>query len=892
VTRTTDETDRAGRLYRLLLYLGPRTLRIRHGREMESVFLDSLTSARNRGRAASAFVWAHASWDLLYESLRRPLASRSSLPHRPSERRALMLGSDVHYTFRSLARQKLSSGLVVAMLTLGIAANVVVFGLVNGLFLRPFPYPNANRLVYINETAPRWNLDVVGVNFPDFAQWRKSAQLFEHLAAYNGVSFNLSDGRGAERIEGAMVTYDFAAALGVQPILGRMFTAEEDRPKPAHVVVINETVWRDRFDRSPDVLGGTLRLDGVPHTIIGVVPEAARFPGNVRVWIPMGGDPAQAWQSYDGGAIGRLKPGVSAQEGEQDLIRAHQTIWDTRDKQRNVSPFARPLREDLVRNFRSQARTLLGAVAILLVVACANVASVMLARALARRREMGIRLAVGASRARLARQLFVENFVLATIGGSAGLVVGHLALKWLISAAGDQIPSWANFNFDFRVAGFALAVTVVTTVLFGFAPVLHAVRGTMKDAMLEAGSATTAGPGGRRTLSWLVGAEFAMAAVLLVASGLLFRAYDRVKHVDAGFQPENVLTFMVSLPQAVYGGGEENRQKVNASWDRITSRLSEIPGVERVGLVSCPPLGCHWGTFFKAEGSAPSKPGEANPVVLQRPASAGYFEAMGIRLLKGRFLEPRDRERTDRVAVVNQSFAKQFWAGIEDPIGRRFRADDPKAPWITVVGLVADVKHYGLERPMRPGIYYPMNFGTFNTMTVAIRTAGDPGAVTAAARLAMRELDPDLPLFRVRTMEQALERSMAQRATYSWLLGIFASMALVLALGGAYGVTSYLVSQRTREIGIRVALGARSRDIVHAVLRKGLWTMAAGVAVGVLASFAFVRLIADLLFGVSPNDPIIFAGAVIVLFVLALVVNWLPARRAARVDPMRSLRAN
>jgi predicted permease len=894
VTPATGHRTR--QLYRTLLHLGPRTLRMRHGGEMEDLFLDALVDARARSRAAAARVWCLATCDLLRASAARPFRTRPHIPPTPVERRVLMLGTDLKYTCRSLARQKLSTALVVGMLTLGIAANVVVFGLVNGLFLRPFPFPDPDRLVYINETAPRWNLDVVGINFPDFVQWRQGAKLFDSIALYDGESFNLSDGAGAERIEGAFVTHDFAAVLGVRPLVGRTFTPEEDRPKAERVVVINESLWRDRFNAEPDVLGRALRLNGVAHTIVGVMPAAIRFPGNVRLWVPMAGDPAQTYQSYGASGIGRLKAGVAVTDAEKDLLRAHQAIWDARDKDRTVSPFARALREDLARDFRAQARTLFGAVAILLVVACANVASVMLARALARRKEMGIRLAVGASRTRLARQLFVENVVLAALGGAAGLALGYWALHALITTAGDQLPSWANFDLDARVGAFALVVTAATTVLFGWAPALHAIRGNLRGAMHEAGAGTTAAPGGRRTLSWLVSAEFAMAAVLLVGSGLLFRAYERVKHVDPGFRPDHVLTFMVDLPEASYGGepADQEGRKANAFWDRLTARFGALPGVEAVGLVSCPPLGCHWGNFYEPEGRPPLKAGDANPVVLRRPASPGYFKAMGIRLKSGRFFDEQEVRNNNRIAVVNETFARTFWPGVADPVGRRFKgAGDPRANnWITVVGLAADVKHYGLERPMRPAIYLPMHGQSFRTMTVAIRTAGEPGALTAAAREALRELDPELPMFRVRTMEEALRRSLAQRATYSWLLGIFAGMALVLALGGSYGVTSYLVSQRTREIGIRVALGARSADIVQAVLRRSLVTVTVGVAVGIAASFGLSRLLADSLFGVPPNDPRILAGAAGLLFALAIAANWLPARRAARVDPMRSLRIN
>jgi predicted permease len=894
--RDPEATGRSRTAYRVLLFLGPRALRREHGSEMEELFLDALTRARARGFPARAAVWAAALCDLVLASIARSFRPRpSALPATRHERPLLMLGTDIKYTFRSLAHQKLSTALVVGMLTLGLAANVVVFGLINGLFLRPFPFAAPDRLVYINETAPRWNLEVVGINFPDFVQWRKDARLFDGLALYDGESFNLSDGSGAERIEGAMVSYDFADVLGVRLVLGRMFTPEEDRPKGEQVVVISESLWRDRFKAAPDVLGRTLKLNGVAHTIVGVMPAAVRFPGNTRVWVPMAGDPAQSYQSYGASAVGRMKPGVSAADAEKDLLRAHQAVWDVRDKERAVSPFAHPLRQELAQNFRAQAKTLLWAVGLLLVIACANVASVMLARALGRRREMGIRLAVGASRPRLLRQLFVENVVLATLGGAAGLALGHWALRSLIAAAGDQIPPWADFSFDARLAAFALAVTAATTVLFGFAPALHAIRGNLRGAMHEAGTGTTAGPGGRRTLSSLVAAEFAMAAILIVASGLLVRAYQRVSQVDAGFRPDHVLTFMVNLPEATYGSDadKDGAKRVNAFWDRLTSRFASLPGVQAVGLVSCPPLACHWGTFFMPEGRAPLKPGEANPVVLQRPASPGYFKAMGIRLLRGRFLEAQDATGDGHVAVVNETFARTFWPGVADVVGKRFKSPgDASAPWIAVVGVAADIKHYGLERPMRPGIYFPVTMGRFNTMSVAIRTAGDPGEFTATARAALAELDRELPMYRVRTMDEALRRSLAQRATYSWLLGIFAALALLLALGGAYGVTSYLVSQRTREIGIRVALGARRGDIVRAVLRRGLASALAGIAAGIVASFFAVRLLADLLFDVSPKDPVVLAGAAAALLLLAVAANWIPARRAAGVDPMRSLRLN
>jgi predicted permease len=881
--------ERSRRLYRTLTRLAPARIRRRHGAEMEAMFLEALEAARISGRGVAA-AWTAAAWDLLRARLHHAVRRRRDVPGIPHERRTIMFGTDLKYTLRWLSRQKTSTALVVGMLGVGMAANIVVFSLVNALFLRPFPFPQADRLVDINETAPRWNLDVVGINFPDFHQWRQANQTFESLAMYDASAYNLSDERGAERIEGAAVTYDFPRVLKIAPLLGRTFTADEDRPKGPPVVVIGEGLWEERFGRRDDVLGRTLKLNGVAHTIVGVVPRTAEFPGRVRLWIPFAGDPNQAYQSYGYASVGRLKPGISVGDAEKDLLRTQQPVWDARDKEHIVSPYVKPLHEQFVRDFRSTATTLLTAVVLLLFVACANVASVMLARALARKREMGIRLAVGASRMRIARQLFVENLVLSTLGGAAGLVVGRWALHLLLVSAGEQVPAWADFGMDLRVVGFAVALIALTALLFGWAPALHAVRGNLQDVMHDASRGTTGGPGARRTLSLLVTAEFALAAVLLVCGGLMLQAYQRVQKTDPGFRVDHVLTFSLALPEVTYGD-DEHPEKALPFWDRLTQRLSSLPGVEAAGLVSCPPLGCHWGVFFNVEGAPPPAPGQANPVVLYRPATPGYFMAMGIRLKSGRVFNDADGRNGNPAIIVNETFVRTFWPGVTDPVGRRVRRNGKDSPWNTVVGYVQDVKHYGLERPMRPGVYVPLVQAPSRTMTVAIRTAGDPAAMAPSARAVLREMDPDLALYRVETMEQSLRKSLTQRSLYSWLLGVFAGIALALALGGTYGVTSYLVSQRTREIGIRVALGARRGDIVATVMRGSLIVVAAGMIIGTLASIVAAQGLADRLFGVSPHDARVLSGAIAVLAATAILANWLPARRAARIDPMRFLRA-
>jgi predicted permease len=884
----------AGRVYRLLLRFAPRALAERHAAEMEELFLDALGHARTQGRIAAARVWLAALLDILGASLRRSVRSRRTVSTFPEPHEAIMLGSDLRYTVRWLARQRFSTALAIGMLSLGIAANVVVFSLVNGLFLRPFPFSESDRLVYINETAPRWNLEVVGVNYPDFHQWRERAKLFEGLALWDETAFNFSDGASAERLDGARVTSDWPAVLRIRPLAGRTFTAEEDRPGAPPVVVIGEALWRERFGGREDAVGRTLKLDGVAHTIVGVVPAVATFPGNVRLWVPLAGDPLEDSQSYGyAGVIARLKPGVSIDAAEKDLLRAHQPIWDARDQERTVSPYVRDLREAFARGYRPQATTLLVAVIILLIVACANVASLMLARTIVRRREIGIRLAIGASRTRLSRQLFLENLVLATAGGAAGLVLGRWALGMLLSFAGPQVPAWADFSLDARVMGFAILLAMATAILFGSAPAFHALGGSVRAAMHDASTGTTAGPGGRRMLMVLVGAEFAFAAVLVVCGGLLLQAFDRVRRIEPGFDVERVLTFAVALPDAVYGGSDAAalRERAIPFWDRLVDRLETLPGVEAVGLVSCPPLSCHWGTFFQVEGAPPPAPGQPWPVTLYRPATPGYFEAMGVRLKSGRFFRPEEGQGENRVAIVNETFAKTFWPGVADPVGRRLRHNDEHAPWIRVVGVVEDVRHYGLERPMRPGVYLPLRQTPSLTMSVAIRASGDPASLAAPATAAVRALDPELPVYRIQTMQEALRRSLAQRTLYSWLLGVFAAMSLVLAVGGTYGVTSYLVSQRTREIGIRVALGAQRRDVVRSVLAASLTVVVLGAGIGVASAVGVARVMDELMIGVSALDPRVLVFAFVFLVCAAALANWLPARRAARVDPMRSLRA-
>ena len=625
-----------------------------------------------------------------------------------------------------------------------------------------------------------------------------------------------------------------------------------------------------------------------PYTIIGVVPRETEVADDARLWVARRGDPNQSFQSYGGAVLGRLKRGVTLEAAEADLKRAQQPIWDARDKERIVSPFVRDLRAELVRDYAAASYALFAAVGLLLLLACANVASVMLARALARRKEMAIRHAMGAGRLRLLRQLFVENLVLSIAGGAIGVLLGRWAIVRLIAVVPDEAPRWTEFGLDARVVAFAVLASVLTTVLFGWAPALHAFTGSLLSAVHDTTKGTTTSPRGRRTLRLLVAAECALAALLLVSGGLLLRAYDRVRHVEPGFRTDHVLTFSVLLPETTYPD-EPARLKF---WDRLEPALRALPGVEQAGLVTCPPLGCHWGNFFTIEGRPAPKAGEDDPVVLNRFATPGYFAAMGVRLSQGRLLDARDgRIPGARAAVVNETFARTFWPGVANPIGRRFKSRGNNPDWVTVVGVTRDVKHYGLERPMRPGIYRPLPEAPVDSLSAVLHTRVEPDTLRATAEAAVRAIDPELPLFNVRTMEQAMQRSMRIRSAYSWLLGVFAALALLLALGGTYGVSAYLVTQRRRELAIRIALGAGVGDIFRSVMQSSLAVVGLGVAAGIGASLAAGRLLDSLLFGVKPHDGLVIGGAAGLLLATALAANYWPARRASRVDPMTSLRA-
>jgi len=772
------------------------------------------------------------------------------------------------------------------MLALGIAGNAAIFSIFNGLFLKPLPFQDGERLLDIDETAPKWNLKFVGVAAPDYYNWRKGNSTFGGIACFDTSDFNLSGLGSAQRVHGAEVTYDLLDVLGLKPALGRNFLPEEDRPGGAKAVLLGYDLWHRQFNGDPAVLGRILQLDKRPHTVVGVLSPEAAFPGQAQLWVPLQLDPNKNTGWYLNGA-GRLKRGVTIERARANLLSVHKA---TAVEKEATSPILMPLRDRYLGDFRPISHALLGAVAIVLLIACVNIAALMLVRGSARAREIAIRTAIGASRGRIIRQLFTENLMLAGIAAIFGVVLGNACLRAMISLMPEDMPRWISFQMDARFALFCTVVTAAAALLFGLAPTVQASGVDTRSCLQDAAPRTSLSRSRRYTLSALVVCEIGLALILLISAGLLVEAFRNVLHVDPGFQPENVITFRVSLPNAKYAKPEQRL----AFFENLIERVRVLPGVKAAGAASAPPLGGHWGNFFTVEGAPPLGPNQQNPVVLQVVVTPGYFDAIGITFLAGRAFDARDGDpKGPYVVTVNESFSKQYWPKPADAIGKRIRhAWDKENKWMTIIGVTRDTKHYGLDQEMRPSVTFSeREIPDWDSMSIVLRSAINPQLLVAPARDVLRQIDPDLPMYEVHTMTEALDRSLWARRAYSWLFGAFAMVAMVLAAAGVYGVVSFAVSQRTHEIGIRMALGARPQQVLREVLASGMTLVFIGTALGLAGALLMARFLETLLFGVSSRDPLIYAAVILGVAGVGLAANFVPARRAATVDPMRALRS-
>ena len=817
------------------------------------------------------------------------------------------LVQDIRFTLRGFAKGPGFAMVAIATLALGIGANTAIFTVVNAVVLQPLPFAAAVRLVRITADLPGTAATDIGVSPPELFDYRDRSGLFEEIAGVYPIDANLNEVDVPERVEVLLVSPSYFSVLGVHPQLGRLFGPEDNLPGIAEVVVISDALWKRRFGGAPDVVGRKLRIDADWYTVVGVAPSQFRHPGrslrtDVEMWAPSGysaspfRSPPLRGAYMLRGAIGRLTPGLSVAQAQQRLDAfAHQLreqYPSDYPARAAWTPRLIPLQQDVAGPMRSTLLTILGAVGIVLLIACANIAGLLLARGTARQRELAVRRALGSGRVRLARLLLTESLVLSLCGGALGILIAVWGVDLLLAIVPAGLPRVSEIAISGRVIAFTFGVSIATGMLFGLAPALQCsnpdLLSTLKDGRSPAARS-------RRVLrASLVVGEFALAMVLLVGAGLLLRSFWRVQDVSTGFDGHNVLTARLWLPQPnnpAAGRYYEHPRRL-ALFTDILQRVRTLPGVEGAAMVQSLPLdGLRGGTTITVDGRAADP--EQTPTVQVNLASADYFALMGIRLLRGRAFTGTDDPQGNPIVIVSQELARQYF-GAADPVGRRLHFGGPAStsPWMTIVGVAADVLSDRLEQAPRPMVYRPLTQASSLSMAIAVRTRRDPARLTEPLARAVREADPDQPTHSVRSMDEITAAATASRRFSIQLVGGFASIALLLAAIGIYGVMAYLVNQRTREIGIRVALGARPASVVRLVVSYALGLAAGGVLLGMAAAAFLTRLIAGMLFGVSPSDPWTFAAIALVLLGTALVATFTPARRAARVDPMVALRAD
>ena len=790
--------------------------------------------------------------------------------------------NDMRYALRQMTKAPGFTFVAVLTLAFGIGASSAVFGIVNAAMLQPLPYPQQDRLVTVFELLPRLGRFAVAPG--NFLDWRAQNSVFEAIAAYASGYETLVGGDLAERVSRTSVSWDIFDLLGVAPALGRTFRAEEDLPTQNHVVVLSHGMWQRRFGGDPQILGRTITLNGEPSTVVGVMPADFYFPNRVtEFWRPLGINPADASRGgHFLATIARLKDGVSFEQADAEMRGIAARLaqqYPVTNRDESIVMITR--RDLIVGSARPMLYTLLAAVGILVVIACANVANLLLVRASVREKEIAIRASMGAGSRRLMAQLLSEGLVLAAAGGLLGVMLAYLANAPLRVFGEGNIPRASEIALDGRVLAFALTLTVLTGVLFSLAPAWQAARGGL-GRVLKEGGRSSSGTRGLRLRHTLLVVEVALSIVLLVGATLLLRSFARLTGVDPGFRPEQVLTFSVNLPLVTYPGDQQRL----AFFDRLHERLRGVPGVRAVGMVQTIPIRSDYLLSFSIQGR-PSEPGN-EPSANYRAVSPGYFDALTIPLSRGRLFTDQDLPPR-MVAVIDETFAKQHFPG-EDPIGRGVRMGNGVDDFYEIVGVVGSVKYEGLDTNPRPTMYAPFSTDLFGSMSMMMKTTGDPRDFAPTARQVMRELDPTIPAAALERLDAVIAESIAPRRFSMLLLGVFALVALFLATVGLYGVVAYAVSQRTQEIGLRMAIGAQRRDVLQMVLGGGMKLAATGIVLGLVAALWLARYVSTMLFGVSPFDPLSYSGTAAVLLAVCALACYVPARRATTVDPLVALR--
>ena len=900
----------ASRIYAAALVVLPRQLRARYRDDMRATFDARAGAASTRGCVGVLGLLAQELVDLGNAAINvrvRSLGAKPPVPSplppvgvfepqapssqtKPRSEAMSNFLSDVRYALRMLRRQPGFAIVATLTLALGIGASTAIFTVVNGVLLRPLPYRDPDRLVQLfHGRNGRLSMTFSPPNFVDVTT---QSGVFSGATAITPSTANLTGTGDPQQVDGASVTASFFNVLGVVPPIGRGLVDADGQAGAADVVVISDGLWRRRFGSRPDAVGSTMLMDGKPFAIVGIAPPDLRVPGGADYWRPLLFKPSDVSDDARGaqwvGAIARLKPGVDLEQAKSAMgVVASRLAHDFPRTNKDRVMTAMGLQERIVRNVRPALLILLGAVTLVMLVACVNVANLLLARASGRTREVSVRAALGAGRGRLVQQFLAESLVLGLAGGAGGLIVASWTTRALVALGPASIPRLADVGLDWHVLAFTMTIAVLTSIAFGLVPALSATGGGIARFVATAGRGTV-GSAGTRVRKALVVGEMALAVVLLIGAGLLIRSYQRISVVNPGFSPDRVITFTVALPEQKY--------KTSADAGRFmqdfVARLGAHAGVEHAAGVYGLPLDDTFGA-----SSSFTHPGEADsadsPSAGMRIVTPEYFSTMKIPLKSGRPFDAHDDERAPEVVAINEEAARRYWPN-SNPIGQQLhlgvRLAEARSGLKTIVAVVGDVKSSRLDGTTAPEVYVPYAQHQVDSLTIAVRTTGDPAAFVPTARADLGILDRDLPLAGVRTMDEVIGRSIAERRFTMLLLASFAGVAVLLAAIGVYGVLAYLVSQRTQEIGVRLAIGATPGHVVGLFVREGATLMFVGTAIGLAGALAVTRTLATLLFGVTTTDPVTFAAVAGALAIVALLASYLPARRAARVDPMTALR--
>jgi putative ABC transport system permease protein len=803
-----------------------------------------------------------------------------------------ILWQDLRYGFRMLIKSPGFTLIAVLTIGIGIGANTAIFSVVNSILLRPLPYKDTERLMKVYESNEPLGLGRFAVSLANYVDWKDQNKVFDDVAAYLVTSFTYASESEPARVQGAAVTSSLFNVLGVTPVMGQVFSPEEEKPGGARTVVLSYGLWQRRFASDPNIVGKEVIISGITRTVVAVMPQEFEFPvqpEKIELWVPLISDPRMLALrgSHSFNVVARLKANTSPEQAQAQMTSIS-TELQKQYPDTNLDWGVRiiPLQEDVVGNTKPALMILLAAVALVLLIACVNISNLLLIRAAGRQKEMAVRTALGVRRARLIRQLLTESLLLGLVGGIVGLLLAMWGVKLLIAFSPSNIPRIQQLAIDGRVLIFTLGISLVTGILFGLVPALQSVKINLNEVLKEGGKGAGGSMMRHRTRSLLLVSEVALSVMLLISAGLLIKSFIRLQQVNPGFDTERLVSLNISLPLIKYRTATQQM----AYFQQTLQRLQTTPGVDSVAAgTSLPLTGSNSKYSITIEGQPSLAPGQ-RPSPNYRIISPDYFRTMGIALIRGREFIQQDETNSSKVIIINDTMAKRFWPG-EDPVGKRVTISDlPDNPWREIVGVAADVKHFGLDTVPEPELYVPFMQAPSPSMTIVARANGNPANLISAVRSEILKIDNEIPVYNIRTIKELISESVAWPRFRTILLGIFASISLLLSAVGIYGVMSYSVVQRTREIGIRMALGAQKSNLISLIIGQGMWLTAIGVFIGILGAYASSRLLSSLLFETGIGDFMTYIASIFLLALVALLANYFPARKAAKIDPMIALR--